>query len=247
MLLAIDIGNTSINCGIFHKNILVTQKNIFTKKCNNSTFKNFIDGLIAKRKISESIICSVVPIKTFIIKNIIEKHYKITPKILKNSMFKKMKIKYNLKQIGLDRLVAIISATYKFGKPLIVLDFGTATTIDIIAKKGEILGGLIIPGIEMLKELLYQKTAQLPLIKLKKPKKIIGTNTQEAMQSGIIYGYINLINGLLEQIINELKYRPKIIATGGAIHLIKDEINIDITEPNLILEGLNLLNEKSYY
>lgn len=242
MLLTVDIGNTTIFLGIFSNNILLKHKKISTKKyLFYKHFKSFFDLWIKNNKISSIIISSVVPKKTFLIRKIVKKYFKIKPITLKSTMIKNLPMKYNLNEIGIDRLVNIIAAKKKYGQPLIIIDAGTATTIDVLSKKGEFIGGVILPGIDMLKGALHKKTAKLPLVSLNEPKKLIATNTKEAIQSGLIYGYRHFVSGLVQQIIKELKYIPKIIITGGQNKWLKTICLKSIISETLTLEGLNII------
>jgi type III pantothenate kinase len=150
------------------------------------------------------------------------------------------------KDIGADRLVDAFAAVEKYGKPCIVCDFGTATTIDVVNERSEYLGGIITPGLSVLADTLFQKTSKLPKVEVKKPEKVIGNSTVTSIQSGIYHGYIGLVDGILQKMINELGEKPQIIATGGLAALIAENSDlITIVDETLMLEGLRLIYKKT--
>jgi type III pantothenate kinase len=150
----------------------------------------------------------------------------------------------NPREVGPDRVVDAVAAQNLYGKPVIIIDFGTATTFDVVSKEGDYLGGAIAPGIVIATEALYTRTAALPRIGLSHPKQVIGKNTISAMQSGIIFGYIELIEGMIRRIEQELGSKAKVIATGGQAYLLAEEIPaIELVNPDLTLIGLRLIYE----
>jgi len=157
-----------------------------------------------------------------------------------------LEIKYNPpSSIGIDRIVAAVGAIEKYGKPCIVCDFGTATTIDAVNSQSEFLGGIITAGINLLADALFQNTSKLPKVAIKKPKSIIGNSTVHSIQAGIYFGYIGLVDGIIEKMIDELGEKPKVVATGGFAKLIAESSKkIDIIDETLMLEGLRLIYEK---
>jgi type III pantothenate kinase len=149
-------------------------------------------------------------------------------------------------EVGADRVVVAVAAFEKHGGPCIVVDFGTATTFDAVSSKGEYLGGAIAPGIQISAEALYLKTAKLPQIEIKKPRKAIGRTTVSSMQSGFYFGYVGLVSNIIEEIKRELGTQASVISTGGFAAQISQEVNsIDFHEPYLALEGLRILHERS--
>lgn len=246
MLLVIDIGNTTIKFGVFDRENLIEKFVIPTVR--NQT-ANDIGSLINSnlpQTISGVIVSSVVPELKITIENFIEKRFGITPIFVEHDFDFGLKIKYNPPEtIGIDRIVAAFAAAEKYGTPCIVCDFGTATTIDAVNSDGEYLGGVIVAGMNLLADALSQKTSKLPKIEIKKAKKVIGSSTIEAIQSGIYFGYIGLTDGIIERMISELGEKPGIIATGGFAQIIADGLElIEIFDANLMLDGLRLIYEK---
>ncbi|HAM39363.1 MAG TPA: type III pantothenate kinase [Elusimicrobia bacterium] len=228
-LLAVDIGNTTINFGLFENGNLILKKKIISYGFKNVPIKDY----------SESIVSSVVPDLTLTIKKTLK-----NPIILNN---KNIPIKIKLKnpsQVGIDRLVNAVAAKNIYSCPSIVIDFGTATTFDIVSEKGEYIGGIIAPGIKISAESLYEKTAKLPKLNIKKINnlKIIGKNTNEAINSGIIYGHIGLIKEVLREIEkqNPKIKKPKIILTGGYSKMLSGFFDFKIDE-ELTLKGLQVI------
>lgn len=255
MLLAFDIGNTNIVVGLFENDKLLHQWRLVSdvKKSDNDYAVDIIEGFLTQRfdclKVSAVIIASVVPVLTSILNSAIKKFLsdEITKKtfiISENKNRLNIDIKLtNKKEIGDDRLINSIAAFKKFGGNLIIIDLGTATTFDILGKNGEYLGGAISPGINLSLKALHDATAQLPRISVKKQNNVIGKNTIEAMNSGIYFGYISLLEGMIEKIENELGCKTTRIITGGLAEIFKDALKDSINhhEPNLTLEGLNIV------
>lgn len=256
MLLAIDIGNTSITLGVCNgKRIVYTVQvdanlNIISlRKKVIGEFKNIkrnfsvIDGVI---------ICSVVPkllkeVKDFTIKIFCQRAL-----IVGKDVFVPIKNCYlDPKQVGQDRLVCAYAAMQLYGKPAIIIDLGTAITLDVVSNKNNYEGGIIIPGIRLSAESLYKKTALLPRIDIHKPCALIGKDTEGSILSGIFYGYGAMISGLILKVERLIKGKPKVIVTGGYASIMKRYINrkVDIIDPFLALRGLLLIwdNRKAKY
>jgi len=234
MRLVIDVGNTSITYGLFEKNKL--------QKKSLLTTKNFKKFKIDKNKITDIIYASVVPAvdiffkKYFSKKNFKEVTYKNIP-LIKIGLQKK-------EEVGIDRLVNAVGTIAMHKTPAVIIDFGSATTFCIIDKKNTYRGGLICPGINMSRQTLHEKTAKLPLIEInKKPKKLIGTNTVEAMEAGIFWGYQSMIDGILNKLKNKQCKDYQVIATGGYAKLISKnmEQKVDIVDSELTLKSLNII------
>jgi len=247
VLLAIDVGNTNISFGIFSKNgngkrsILKKVFNIPTNFYNKNKLKYFTDRL----SIDAVIICSVVPKITRILERDIKYLYNSKPYILGKNITVPIKNLYaKPKQVGQDRLVDAYAGVVFFGSPLIVIDFGTAITFDVVSRKGEYLGGMILPGLQLSLDALAVKTALLPKIKLSIPKEFIGKNTKASMLSGIVYGFAALTDDLSRRIQYIIGKDAKIIGTGGNIGLINRYCKSVKVDEYLTLKGLQLIYAK---
>lgn len=253
MLLAIDIGNTNIDIGIFKKEKLVKNWSIKTereKTCDEYgiTLLNLLSlSGLEKGRIESVIFSSVVPPLTPVFQDLSRSLFQVKPIIVGPGLRTGMAILYeNPLEVGADRVVAAIAVFEKFGGPSIVVDFGTATTFDAVSSKGEYLGGAIAPGIQIAAESLYLKTAKLPRIEIKKPKKAIGRTTVSSMQSGVYFGYIGLISNIIKEIKRELGKEATVVSTGGFAAQISCEIkSINHHEPYLALDGLRILYERN--
>ena len=239
MLLAVDIGNTNISFGVFKGNKLVKRSDIPTRKYTIGNLKKSL-GRIA---LDDSIICSVVPAVSHRLKTDLRKLLNKQPYCLGEHVKVPIKNLYrNPKQVGADRLVNAFAGVKLYGAPLVVVDFGTAITFDVISKNKEYLGGLILPGLKISLDALAEETALLPRIKLEKPREFIGRDTRNSMLSGIIYGFATLVDNLTEKLKGRISRNTKVIGTGGNIELIKKYCNnIDKIDRDLTLKGLNLI------
>jgi len=229
MLIAIDIGNTNISCGIFRKNKLKRRM----------SFKSITRNMI---KDAERIICvSVSPKRLKEVRKRLNGHSKKLL-IIGKDICVPLKSKYNSRQIGQDRLVTAFAASFFYGNPVLTIDFGTAATFDVLSKDSVYVGGLILPGIKMSLEGLKKNTAMLPEVELKKIHGFIGTNTEDSIRNGIIYGYVSICEGLIKRF-KKIFPGLKIVATGGNAKLIKMYTNsIPFVDDDLSLKGLNLLS-----
>ncbi len=253
MLLAVDIGNTNIAIGIFKNRELFKHWKIKSdreKTCDEyriTLFNLFQAEGVRVEEVDSMILCSVVPPLTPIFEDLGRSLLKARPLIVGPGLKTGMPILYeNPAEVGADRIVVSVAAFSKYGGPVVVVDFGTATTFDAVSSKGEYLGGAIAPGIQIAAEALYLRTAKLPRIEIRKPKKAIGRNTVSSMHSGIHYGYIGLVSRIIEEIKKELGGEARVISTGGYADYIRKEIaTIDHHEPFLILEGLRIIYERN--
>ena len=240
-----DIGNSDTKVCIL-KNKKIFKKIIFpTKLLTKSFFKNKIK-FIKKHKITSSLFCSVVPKKFEIIKNVLNRSYSIKTYELKKIDLKDIiKIKVNLKQIGSDRLANSISVS-KLNSNYIIIDFGTATTFDVIIKNNY-YGGIIAPGINLSIKSLESNASLIPYFTLQKVKKVIGKNTLSALRSGFFWGYTGLINNIIKLIKIETKKNFKIIATGGYSHLFKSSLDYKVSiDKDITIKGLiKIINKKN--
>lgn len=247
MLLAIDIGNSTTKFGVFDNEKLITRFTIPTDR-NQAHYK--INDLIAHNltyAIDAVIISSVVPELNISYRNFCETRFNLKPFFVDHASDFGMKILYDPPEdLGIDRAVAAFAAREKYGKPAIVCDFGTATTIDVVDAKGDFVGGIIVPGISTMADSLFQKTSKLPKIEIKKPETVIGNSTVSAINAGIYFGYAGLVEKILQKMVEELGGKSKIIATGGFASMLAESVDmIEIVDENLILEGLRLIYENA--
>lgn len=253
MLLAIDIGNTTIALGLFEGKSLVRDWSVRSEREKTADeygillFDLLRFAAVNPAAIRGIIISSVVPPLTPAFQALSQKLFGFKALIVGPGLRTGMPILYeNPGEVGADRVVASIGAFEKYGGPCIVVDFGTATTFDAVTAKGEYLGGAIAPGIQISAEALYLRTAKLPRIEVVKPKKAVGKTTVASMQSGIYFGYIGLVNSIIAEIAAELGAEPKIIVTGGFAASLGPEIKMPHHhEPQLVLEGLRIVFERN--
>ncbi len=251
MLLAIDVGNTNITLGIFDKDRLKVTWQLATGIHRmTDEYGVLLLNLLECQKVSPSKItsvslCSVVPPLVHTLQEMCQKYLNILPLVVEVGVKTGIRICVdNPREVGPDRVVNAVAAHYLYGGSVTVIDLGTATTFDIISKEGDYLGGAIAPGISIASESLFARTAMLPRIELIRPKQVIGRNTISAMQSGIIFGYIGLIEGMIQRIEQELGTKTKVVATGGQAYPLAKEIPaIEIVNPDLTLVGLRLIYE----
>ncbi len=253
MLLAFDVGNTTIAIGLFRGRTLVKSWKIRTD--NDKTSDEYGAILLnlmqfaglAAGKITGAIISSVVPPLTPAIEELCRAYFGTTARVVGPGLKTGMPILYeNPLEVGADRITAAVAAFEKYGGPVIVLDFGTATTFDAVSAKGEYLGGAIAPGIQISAEALYLKTAKLPRIEIRKPKRAIGRTTVSSMQSGLYFGYIGLVTRTIEEIRKELGQNARVVATGGFGSQVAPELaEIEAYEPDLVLEGLRIIHDRN--
>ena len=245
MILAIDIGNTNTSFGIFNKQRIERKFDIPTK---NLTLK-ILKKKLSKTGLADSIICSVVPSATKKLSRNIRIITGNAPCIIGKEIKVPVKNLYRKpQQVGCDRLVNAYAGIEFYGAPLIIIDFGTAITFDVISKKGEYLGGMILPGLKLSLEVLAQKTALLPKVELQKPKDFIGRDTKNSMLSGIIYGYAALTDDLTDRIKQEIGKNAVVIGTGGNIKIISGFCgNMDKIDPLLTLKGINMIYHRSVH
>lgn len=252
-LLAISVGNSNVHIGIFQDAALVANWRIHTDSDKTADeyavlFYDFFDqvgsGFKAAPESCGAILVSVVPPLTPTIQQLCRDRFNLAPVIVKASLKTGMPIRYqNPSALGADRLVGAIAAKDKYGAPVIIIDFGTATTFNAVNRAGEFAGGAIAPGLNLAADALYQATAQLPRIDLAIPPSVIATNTVHSMQSGILFGYVGLVQGMVARLRAELdEPSARVIATGGRANLISPHVQvIDVVDSELILHGLRLI------
>lgn len=253
MLLVIDVGNTNIVLGVFDGDILKTHFRVSTQRTRTSDeYGLHIISLLSYSGIKPTdidavITSTVVPPLTDILTSMSKKYFN-TPSLFVDPGVKTgLNIKYeNPKEVGADRIVNAVAALAIYGGPCIIVDFGTATTFCAVTEKSEYLGGCITPGIGISVEALFRYAARLPRVQITKPQHVIGKNTVESMQSGIFYGYVAQVDGIVNRIKSEMAQNPKVIATGGLADLISSSSEtIEIVAPLLTLEGLRLIYSKN--
>ncbi|MFC1975097.1 type III pantothenate kinase [Chloroflexota bacterium] len=252
MLLTIDIGNTNITLGLFNDNqTLDYHWRIKTDHDRMADEYGFmVVGLMRHQEVDFEqikgvVIASVVPPITQIFIKMIKRFFEQTPLVVETGVKTGIQIRYDSpRDVGADRIVDA-AATYKmYGGPACVVDFGTGTTFDAISAKGEYLGGAIAPGIGIAAEALFSRTSKLPRVDLVRPPRAIGTNTVYAMQSGLIFGYVGLVEGMVARFRAELGENMRVIGTGGLAETIAQETDvIDVVDLWLTLEGLQIIWE----
>lgn len=253
MLLVIDVGNTNTVLGIFSGDQLLSHWRLSTIK--DRTIDEH--GILARNLLSLSgmdssrveaiVISSVVPTLNSTLEEMSKAYFNIEPLFVEPGVKTGMAILYeNPHEVGADRITNSLAAFTIYGGPAIVIDFGTATTFDVITAKGEYLGGVIAPGPAISAEALFEKTARLPRTNIRKPPKVIGKNTVHSIQSGLYHGYIALVEGVVEMIREELAMPARVIATGGlSAPFFKDLRCIDDYNPNLTLFGLKIIYDRN--
>ncbi len=248
MLLAIDLGNTNTVFGVYEGDKLTMHWRLSTQK--NRTLDEYgilLRNLFSLEKLDASkihavIIASVVPPLDAVLRDMVVAYFSVEPFFVTHENAGIPVLYTDPREVGADRIVNAVAAIDKYGKPAIVVDFGTATTFDAISAAGEYLGGVIAPGIVISAEALYEHAARLPRIDVQKPSHVIGRTTVGSMQSGIFYGYVALVDGILARMKEELGGKTRVIATGGQAPFIHQESKlIEAIDPNLTLDGLRLV------
>jgi type III pantothenate kinase len=251
MLLAIDVGNTTINLGVFDGDTLILTWRL-TTGIDRSTdeYGSLLFTLLQREGLSGSRIrgaalCSVVPPLALVFRGVCQDYLGVSPLVVEPGIKTGVRICMdNPREVGPDRIVNAVAAHHLYGKPVIVIDFGTATTFDVVSKEGDYLGGAIAPGIGIASEALFTRTAMLPRIELSHPKQAIGRNTVSAMQSGIIFGYSGLVENIIKRVRMELGCKARVVATGGYVHLVAGDVeSIEVINADLSLVGLRLIYE----
>lgn len=247
MLLAIDIGNSSIKFGVYDGEILQSKFSIPTKSISSVDDVSSNLGLNLNRRLSAAIVCSVVPEVEGFIADFLRLDHGIKPILVKNNFDFGLRIKYEpLEAAGTDRLINAFAAASKYGTPCIVVSCGTATTIDVVNEKRELLGGLIAPGMATMAKALFLNTSKLPQITVKRPDSVISRTTETSIRSGLFYSQVGLVESAVARMKNELGCDAKVVATGGFATLIASGTDvINAVDENLLLDGLSQLYSRN--
>lgn len=253
MLLVIDVGNTNIVLGIFKDQELVDHWRVSTNRLRTTDEYGvlirhlfYLNG-VNSEEIDAIIISSVVPPVMPTLERMCQRYFGLTPLVIGPGVKTGMDIKYdNPREVGADRIVNAVAAYEKFGGPVIIIDFGTATTFCAVDKKGTYLGGAICPGIGISTDALVQRTAKLPRIEVVQAEKVICRNTVESMQAGVFYGFVGQVDGIVTRMRRELGCKAKVVATGGLAVIVAPATDaIDVVEPMLTLEGLKIIYDRN--
>ena len=258
MLLAIDVGNTNIVFGLFDGPRLVDQFRVESSRGRTADeYAVILRQLLAMRDVkpsdvTASIVASVVPSLTDPMLGLVTRAFGHDAMVVGAGIRTGMAILYeNPREVGADRIVNAVAAFERYkdqgqGHGLIVVDFGTATTFDCVTPKGEYLGGVICPGIQISADALFSRAAKLPRVEILRPPKVVGRNTQHSMQSGIVWGYVSMVDGLAEKLVEEMGYPCRIVATGGLAPVIAPlSKKIEDVDEDLTLTGLRILYERN--
>jgi len=253
MLLVIDVGNTNITLGVYDNNVLIANFRLTTIMQRTSDefgitlFSFFRTKDIDPKKIEGVVISSVVPKVMHSLTNSIRKYFNLTPMIVGPGVKTGISIKTeNPKEVGADRIVNVAAAYHIYGGPVIIIDFGTATTYDYVNEKGEFEFGVISPGLEISAQALWTKAAKIPEIEIKKPETIMCKNTITSMQGGLVYGYIGQTEYIIQKMKEETNQEIKVIATGGLGRIIYNETDmIDVYDADIAFKGMKIIYEKT--
>jgi len=243
MILLFDIGNTHTHVGLADSRRVLRQINVPTAEWLGGNAKTRAAKFAGLKKVEGAVLCSVVPKSTPLVRNAIYQLWKLRLLELTPDTLRGLDIDYPRPEtIGADRLANAVAAKHHFGAPVVVVDFGTAVTFDVVNRAGHYIGGIIAPGLAAMTDYLHEKTALLPKIRIREETAIVGKNTEQAMRIGAVHGYRGLVRELIAELKRELraKHLP-VIATGGYARLMAAKLQeITAVEPNLTLEGLRL-------
>ncbi len=251
MLLVVDIGNTNVTLGVFHDQNLIASWRLRTEVHRTADeyavlLTSLLDGgRIDPAEVNEAIIGSGVPPLVATFQEALAKHLGVKALVVEAGIRTGVRVcTDNPREVGADRICNTLAAYRLYGGPAVVIDFGTATTFDVVSQEGDYIGGAIAPGIELAEEALFKHAAKLPSVELIAPKHAIGKNTVACMQSGLIFGYVGLVEGIVRRINRELGGKPRVVATGGLAPVIVNETTIvETVNPDLTLVGLRMIFE----
>jgi type III pantothenate kinase len=248
VLLAIDIGNSAIKFGVFDGRSLIRKISTPTRREQQSAELHSIASDRLNYQITRAVACSVVPQVDEAVNEFVKVAFGVNARFIDSSFDLGLKIDYRpVDSLGTDRLVNAFAASTKYGKPCIVCSLGTATTIDAVDSEGKFIGGVIAPGMRSMAKALHIAAAKLPEVEIEKPASIVGRTTAASIQSGVFYGQVAMIEGIVQRISVEIGGKPTVVATGGfASMLVPESKAIDIVDENLLLEGLNLISRRLY-
>jgi type III pantothenate kinase len=253
MLLAVDTGNTETLIGVFRGSELAWHWRMATRPERTADelallFQGFLEheGLSFSRQITGVALASVVPTQTESLRDMVRRYFHFAPVVVEPGTKTGIPILYdNPREVGADRIANAVAALERFGAPCVVVDFGTATNFDVVSAHGEYLGGVLAPGLRISADALFARTARLPRVELLPPRTVVAKTTVESLQSGLIYGTAEMIDGLIERIWKEVG-QGEVVATGGlAAVIVPESRTITQHEPWLTLEGLRLIYERN--
>jgi type III pantothenate kinase len=253
MLLAMDVGNTNLVIGVFDGSTLRVHWRLATRRdATADEYGVLLLSLlrhagIPRGRLDACILDSVVPPLDVAVEEMVRRDLGVEPLVVGRNVEPGMPIRYESpRDVGADRIVNAVAAEALYGCPAIVVDFGTATTFDAISARGEYLGGAIVPGVGISADALFVRAAKLPRVEIARPKAVIGTNTVAAMQAGLFYGYVSLVDGVVRRMQRELAGEAVVVGTGGLAHLFAGEAEtLTHVDPLLTLKGLELLYRRN--
>ena len=250
-LLVVDVGNTNIVIGIYRGDTLVRSWRLATARERTADEYGIVARQLVTTVFSDQldgcIVASVVPPLNGTIRFMVEHYFGVEPLFVEPGIKTGLSILMdNPLEVGADRIVNAVAAHHIYGGPAVVVDFGTATTFDVVSEAGEYRGGINAPGLTISSEALFARAARLPRVDVRRPSQLIGTNTVSSMQSGIYFGYLGLVDGILARIRDEIPDLKSVIATGGIAPLMMEEsAHIDHIDPELTLKGLKIIHDRN--